>query len=209
MTSAVGTAPAADYTELRHVLRSGARLGVAQSVIIALIGLASRQLSGSLELAALAILLVAGVAITITLPGMWTCARRIEGIAGAAGIGLFATVVFLIVDVAVFQPAGLYTNRWLEIGGGSNWWYHPVWWMVGTYMPWMGAWVLANQAARSGAPNPGALVVGTLVLAAVFMAVGVLLGVPGASWGVGTFGVSVLPAQAALTVITGLGARRQ
>lgn len=208
MTSAVGTAPETDHTELRHVLRGGVQLGVLQTILIALIGLASRALSGPAETAVLALLLVAGIAATVTLPGLWTRARSIEGIAGAAGIGLVATAVFLLLDVAVLQPAGLYTNRWLGIGGGSNWWYHPVWWMVGTFMPWMGAWTLANQAARSGTPNPPALVGGTLVLAAGLMAVGVLTGVPGAAWSLATYGVAVLPALVLLTVITGVGARR-
>ena len=83
------------------------------------------------------------------LPGLWTRARTIEGIAGAAGIGLGATVVFLLVDVALLQNIGTYTNRWWQIGG-SNWWYHPIWWMVGTFLPWQGAWILANQMERNG-----------------------------------------------------------
>src|SRR4029079_11961055 len=86
------------------------------------------------------------------LPGLWTRARTIEGIAGAAGIGLGATVVFLLVDVTVLQNIGTWGNRWREIGGGSDWWYHPVWWMVGTFLPWFGAWMLANQLTR-GAPG--------------------------------------------------------
>ena len=83
------------------------------------------------------------------LPGPLDPARTIEGIAGAAGIGLGATFVFLLVDVVLLQNIGTYTNRWWQIGG-SNWWYHPVWWMVGTFLPWMGAWILANQMARNG-----------------------------------------------------------
>ena len=106
------------------------------------------------------------------------------------------------------QPLGVYTNRWLEIGGGSNWWYHPVWWMVGTYMPWLGAWVLANQTARAGAPNPVVLVAGTLLLAAVIMAAAAFVGFPGAGFGLGTFAVAVLPAQALLVVVTSMGARQ-
>ncbi len=207
MTSAVHPT-AADHTELRHVLRSGAQLGVLQAALIAAFGLVQPRVSGMTELLVCGAILVIGVAATIALPGLWTRARSIEGIAGAAGIGLFATVVYLLIDVAALQPLGVYTNRWLEIGGGSNWWYHPVWWMVGTYMPWLGAWVLANQAGKSGAANPTMLVVLTLVLAAVIMAVATVAKFPGASYGLGTFGVSVLPAQALLVVITGLGGRR-
>ena len=59
-----------------------------------------------------AVLLLAGSAGVTLLPGIWTRARTIEGIAGAAGIGLGATVVFLLVDVALLQHIGTYTNRW-------------------------------------------------------------------------------------------------
>lgn len=208
MTSAVQAANQADHTELRSVLRAGARLGVLQSVLIAAFGLIQPRVDGVVELAVCGAILVVGIAATIALPGLWTRARTIEGIAGAAGIGLFATVVYLVIDVAALQPLGVYTNRWLEIGGGSNWWYHPVWWMVGTYMPWLGAWVLANQTARAGAPNPVVLVAGTLVLAAVIMAAAAFLGFPGAGFGLGTYAVSVLPAQALLVVVTSMGARQ-
>lgn len=209
MTSAVDTVAGADHTELRHVLRSGLQLGLLQTALVAAFAFVSRGLDGPAELGLESLILVVGLAATIVLPGRWTRARRIEGIAGAAGIGLTATVVFLVIDVALFQPLGLYTNRWLEIGGGSNWWYHPVWWMVGTYLPWMGAWVMANQVAAGGSARPAVLVAGTVVLAAVGMAVGVLLGVPGAAYGVGTFAVAVLPALAVMVVVTGLGARRR
>lgn len=208
MTSAVQATRDADHTELRHVLRSGTQLGVIQSVLIGVFALLQPRLDGVVELVVLGAILALGVAITITLPGLWTKARTIEGISGAAGIGLWATVVFLVIDLIVFQPFGFYTNRWLAIGGGSNWWYHPVWWMVGTYLPWLGAWVLANQAAKSGTANPVGLIVGTLVLAAVVMVVAVLVDFPGAAYGLGTFGVAVLPALALLVAITALGTRR-
>jgi len=208
MTSAVQATPATDHTELRHVLRAGAQLGVLQSVLIGAFGLIQPRVEGAIELVVCGAILVIGIAATIALPGIWTRARTIEGISGAAGIGLFATFVYLLIDVALFQPLGVYTNRWLEIGGGSNWWYHPVWWMVGTYLPWMGAWVLANQTAKTGAQNPGALVIGTLVIAAVIMAAAAALGFPGAAFGLGTFSVAVMPALAVLVAVTSMGARR-
>ena len=142
----------ADYTDVPHLVRSGVKLGVMQSVIVFLFALVSNRLSGPPELALDSLLLAVGVGATIVLPGAWTRARTIEGIAGGAGIGLIAAGTFLVIDVALFQPLGIYSNRWLEIGGGSNWWYHPVWWTVGTYLAWMGSWVQANQSAKSGAP---------------------------------------------------------
>ena len=207
MTAAVATS-SADHTELPHVLRSGVQLGILQAVLIGAFGLLQPRLTGSLELIVLGAILIVGIAATIALPGSWTNARTIEGIAGAAGIGLCAAVVYLLVDVAILQPVGVYTSRWLAIGGGSNWWYHPVWWMAGTYLPWMGAWVLANQAAKSGAPNPVALVGGTVVVAAVLMAAAATFKVPGASFGLGTFGIAVLPAMAIQVLVSSFGARR-
>jgi hypothetical protein len=211
MTSALALDDRYDRTHLPHVLRTGTILGVVQTVLIAVFAFLQPRLEGPVELIVLGVILVVGVAATIVLPGRWTEARTIEGVAGAAGIGLWATVVFLLLDslAQIVLPSGLFTNRWLAIGGGSNWWYHPVWWMVGTYMAWMGAWVQANQAAKSGAPSPVALVLGTLVLAAVIMAVSTVLGFPGARFGLGTFGVAVLPALALMTALSLIGVRRR
>ncbi len=211
MTSAVASGAATsgtDSTELPHVLRSGLKLGVLEAVLVAAFGLIQPRLTGPLALVVLGAIVVIGIAAVMTLPGIWTKARTIEGIAGAAGIGLCAAVVYMLIDVALLQPLGVYTNRWQEIGGGSNWWYHPVWWMVGTFLPWMGAWVLAIQAGKSGAPNPVGLVGGTFVLAGLVMAAAVALKVPGATFGLGTFAVAVLPAVALLVAGTLLGARR-
>ncbi|MEZ4585775.1 MAG: hypothetical protein R2909_05180 [Gemmatimonadales bacterium] len=209
MTSAAHPVSDADHTELRHVLRRSAQLGALQALLVAAFSFASRYLDGGAELAVTGLIVVVGVAAVIALPGLWTRARTVEGVAGAAGIGLGATAVFLVIDVVALQPAGMYTNRWLEIGGGSNWWYHPVWWMAGTYLSWLGAWVLANQAAKSGESNPTVLVVGTLVLAAAVMAGATLIHFPGAAFGLGTFSVSVLPALALMVIVSRLGAPRQ
>jgi hypothetical protein len=208
MTSAVLTTPEQDHTALPHVLRAGAQLGVLQSVAVALYAAASRWLSGPLELVVLAAVLIVGAAASLVLPGLWTKARTIEGIAGAAGIGLTAAGVFLVIDVVLFQPLGIYSNRWLEIGGGSNWWYHPVWWMAGTYLSWMGAWALANQSSKGGGPAPAVVAVGTLLIAAAVMTVAVVAGVPGAAFGLSAFGVSILPAAALMVVVSSLGRTR-
>jgi hypothetical protein len=209
MTSAVTMTSAHDQTDLRRLLTGGVKLGLLQCVLIAAFAFLQVRLDGPVELVVCGLILLIGVAVTIILPGQWTRARTIEGIAGAAGIGLAAAFVFLFVDVAVFQPIHLYSNRWLEIGGGSNWWYHPVWWMVGTFLTWQGAWVQANQAARHGSASPVALVLGTVVLAALCLGIAILLGVPHAAWGLGGFAVAVLPALALYTAISALGVRRR
>ena len=197
-----------DHTALPHVVRSGIALGLLQSALVALFGFLQVRLDGLLELLICGPILLGGIGLTIALPGRWSRARTIEGIAGAAGIGFGAAITFLVLDVTLFQPLGLYTNRWLEIGGGVNWWYHPVWWMVGTYLPLMGAWVQANQTSKTGQPSLLALVLGTFVLALLALGIAILIGFPGAAWGLGGFAVAVLPALLFFTIITGLGARR-
>ena len=56
--------------------------------------------------------------------------------------------------MTLLQNIGTYGHRWYDFGGGSNWWYHPVWWMAGTFLPWMGAWILANQLVKGAASSP-------------------------------------------------------
>ena len=198
-----------DQTSLPHILRSGIALGLVQTALVAGFGFLQPRLDGTVELLVCGAILLFGIGFTITMPGHRTRARTIEGIAGAAGIGFSAAIAFLVLDVAILQPVGIYTNRWLEIGGGLNWWYHPVWWMVGTYLPLMGAWVQANQESRLGRSSAPALVLGTFLLALAILGFGILIGFPGARWGLGGFGVSVLPALVLMVVISGLGARRR
>ena len=209
MTSAVPMNASYDYTNLPHVVRSGVKLGTMQGVLIVLFAVLQPRLDGMAETLGCGAILLAGIALTITLPGTWTRARTIEGIAGAAGIGFASAITFLVLDVAIFQSVHLYTNRWLEIGGGSNWWYHPVWWMVGTFMPWMGAWILANQTAKTGEASPVVLVIGTVILALVCLTIGIVIGVPNAGWNLGSVSVAVLPALAVYTALTSIGVPRR
>lgn len=198
-----------DRTDLGNILRSGVALGILQSVLIALFGFIQVRVAGTVELAVCGLILLIGIAVTIALPGTWTRARTIEGIAGAAGIGFASAIVFLIVDVAVFQPVGLWTSRWLAIGGGLNWWYHPVWWMLGTFLPTTGAWVLANQTRKNGQPSPLSLVLFTFVIAAIVLAIATLIRFPGAHWGMGGFAVSIIPALILYVVVSGIGPTRR
>jgi hypothetical protein len=197
-----------DVTAVPAIVLGSTKLGLLEAVLVLLFSLASRMLSGVAETVVCGLILVIGVAAVSMLPGLWTRARTIEGIAGAAGIGLGATGVFLLLDVMLLQNIGTYTNRWYEIGGGSNWWYHPVWWMVGTFIPWMGAWILANQSIRSGRPSVGtafALAVGLSVVVAVLA---ILFGFPAARWTLGTFAVAFLPGLVLAAIVSGIGKRR-
>jgi hypothetical protein len=208
MSTAVRAQAGFDQTDAGLLVRGSFRLGLIESVIVLAFALVSRLLGGAPELALEAVLLVAGIAAVTVLPGLWTRARTIEGIAGAATIGFGATVVFMLVDVIFFQTFHLYTHRWLALGGGANWWYHPVWWMAGTFMPWLGAWMLANQSARGGAPSAAGVLTATFGAAVIVAVVAILAGFPGAQWGIGTFGVAYLPGLALATTISILRTRR-
>jgi hypothetical protein len=207
MASAAGLQRDHDVTDVPSIVRGSVLLGLFEAVMVVLLSLASRYLSGPLETAVLAVLLVVGLVAVTLLPGIWTRAFTVEGIAGAAGIGLGATVVFLLIDVVLLQYIGIYTNRWWQIGG-SNWWYHPIWWMVGTFLPWMGAFILANQEARNGRISAGAAFGTAVGFAIVVAIIAVLIGFPGARWNLPTFGLAFLPGLALATALSALGTRR-
>ena len=160
-----------DLGDVPLIVRSSIKLGIITAIVVFAFSLVSRYLSWTAEVALQAVLLVVGAALVAGLPAVWTKARTGDGIAAAAGLGLGATVAFMAIDVILLQRIGTYTNRWLEIGGGSNWWYHPVWWMTGTFLAWMGAIVLANQASGTGSPSIPRMMVTAIVSA---VAVGVV-----------------------------------
>lgn len=208
MTSSVQTQGEYDLTSVPAIVQGSVKLGLLESILVLLFSLVSRFLGGPLEILLGAVILVVGVALVTMLPGLWTRPLTIEGIAGAAGIGLGATVVYLLVDVILLQNIGTYSHRWLAVGGGSNWWYHPVWWMVGTFLPWMGAWILANQTERDGRPTPAAGLAIALILSALLGIAAVLTRFPGAGWNLATFGVAFLPALALTTLLSAMRKRR-
>jgi len=207
MTSAAELRSGHDLTDVPSIVRGSVLLGLLEAVVVLVLSVVSRYLDGPLETILLALILLVGLAAVILLPGIWTQARTIEGIAGAAGIGLGAAFLFLLVDVVLLQNIGTYTNRWWQIGG-STWWYHPVWWMVGTFLPWLGAWMLANQAERTGRVSAAAAFGTAAIFAVVAAVAAVLVGFPGAGWNLPTFGVAFLPGLALATAFSALGTRR-
>jgi len=208
MTSTAELQKDHDLTAVPAIVQGSVKLGLLQAIVVLLFALASRFLGGVLEVIVCGIILAMGLAAVTVLPGLWTRALTIEGIAGAAGIGLGATGVFLLIDIVLLQNLGIYTNRWHDVGGGSNWWYHPVWWMVGTFLSWMGAWILANQTARNGRPDAPRALVTALILTLLVGAIAVVLDFPGAGWNLATFGVAYLPALVLGTAASAFGKRR-
>jgi hypothetical protein len=209
MHSAVELRADHDLTDVPAIVRGSVKLGLLESLLVLVISLVSRFLpNGVLQTAVLAVVVAVGLCAVSFLPGLWTRPRTIEGIAGAAGIGLGAAIVFLFIDATLLQNIGTYGHRWYELGGGSNWWYHPVWWMVGTFLPWFGAWSLANQLVKGRPVSPGAAFGLALGCAIAFAVLATVIHFPGAGWNLPTFGVAFLPGLALATVLSGLGAKR-
>jgi hypothetical protein len=206
MTSTAELKGEYDLTRVPMIVQGGVKLGLLESILVLLFSLATRFLGGLPEQLVGGLIVAVGLAAVSLLPGSWTRPRTIEGIAGAAAIGLAASVVFLLVDVTLLQNIGTYSHRWYDIGGGSNGWYHPVWWMVGTFLPWMGAWILANQTVREGHPSLLVAFLTAAGAAVVCAVVAILIGFPGARWTMATFAIAFLPG---LVLATALSAVRK
>jgi hypothetical protein len=178
-------APAAsDRSDFRTVTVGGAKIGVMTAVAVVAFIAASRLLpigSGMQGGVEALIVLAAGVAIAF-LPGQWAAARSTEGIAGAAALGLVGTVVFSAIDIVLLRPFRAYPWTWDAIGGGSTWWYLPIWWMLGTFAAWMGGVVTAGGGGASGeatlARRTLPAVAATIILATVARLAGVPVALP-------------------------------
>ncbi|HXF95081.1 MAG TPA: hypothetical protein VNI61_03150 [Gemmatimonadales bacterium] len=189
------SAPAApvstDRSDFRTVMLGGTKLGLAVGVgVVLFLALARLVPAGSpREIAQTLVVLVGGVAASF-LPSLWVAARTGEGIAGAAALGLWGTVVFSAFDIVLLRPFRAYPWTWDALGGNSTWWYLPIWWMLGTLVAWLGAIVAARapeaSLVRLGLPS---------------VAGGVLGGVAGALLGV------ALPAAAGAGFVIVLAGR--
>ncbi|MGH7523271.1 MAG: hypothetical protein ACREK8_03105, partial [Gemmatimonadales bacterium] len=153
MATAVSLDADHDHTEIMLVLRGSIILAVIQAIVVILVSIITRSLNGTVEHALTGIVVFVGAMVTIFYPATLTRPLSIDGIASAAGIGLGATWIFVLLDAFILRSLHVYTDRWWQIGGGSFWWYLPVWWMAGTFLSWMGAWILANQANRTGSTS--------------------------------------------------------
>src|SRR5947207_1389235 len=143
----------ADRSEFRHILVSGTIVGaaIAAAVVVFLI-VAWLLPAGVLTSILLMLIVLAGGALAAFLPASFATSRTVQGIASAAAIGLWGTIVFMAIDIILLRPFKAFPWTWDAVGGGSTWWYLPIWWMLGTFLAWMGAIVTAGRAARGGDP---------------------------------------------------------
>ena len=174
-TSAVATT---DRSDFRNVLVSGTKVGVVTGIaVVAYLVLMRFLPAGVARDAILSVLVLAAGALVSLLPGEWAGARNTEGVAGAAAIGLWGSIAFMAIDVLLLRPFKAFPWTWDAIGGGSTWWYLPIWWMLGTFLAWMGGMLTAGRHARGPTTLAGTampVVIGAVALTAV----GKLAGAP-------------------------------
>src|SRR5437667_9955789 len=180
--SATATATASDRSDFRTVMVGGTQIGVLTAAAVVAFLMVSRQVAAGMPQRVLEALIVLATGTAVSfLPARLTEARHVEGIAGAAAIGLWGTVVFMAFDIVLLRPFQAYPWTWDAIGGGSTWWYLPIWWMLGTFLAWMGGIVTATQAARGEATLPrtaGPAVVGAVLLVIVARLAGLQVALP-------------------------------
>src|SRR5438045_7206135 len=141
----------ADRSEFRHILISGTIVGAAIAAAVVVFLLVAWLLpAGVLTSLLLMLIVLAGGTLAAFLPGSFATSRTVQGIASAAAIGLWGTIVFMAIDIILLRPFKAFPWTWDAVGGGSTWWYLPIWWMLGTFLAWMGAIVTAGRAVRGG-----------------------------------------------------------
>src|SRR5256885_3438631 len=92
--SATATATASDRSDFRTVMVGGTQVGVLTAVAVVVFLFVSRQVTAVVPQRVLEALVVLATGLAVSfLPARLTQARHVEGIAGAAAIGLWGTVV--------------------------------------------------------------------------------------------------------------------
>lgn len=173
------TTTTVDRSEFRQVLLSGTIVGVSTGVTVILYLLVARLLPAGMLTSLLETVLVLGGGVAAAfLPGFFAMARTTQGVASAAAIGLWGTVVFMAVDIIFLRPFKAFPWTWDAVGGGSTWWYLPIWWMLGTFLAWMGGLLTAGRAARGGDVAVAALALPVVVGAALLALVVTLARLP-------------------------------
>ncbi len=169
MTAAAQPA-SADRSDVRTILVAGIQLGILTTIGVVAFVLLSRALAGTTATVVQAGLILAGGVVCAFGPARAIRPRSVDGIAWASLVGLLGALSFSVLDVAVLRPVHLYSWTWDAIGGGSGFWYLPVWWMGSAVLAWLGSWVVALAARTGREPSP--LVSGLLTagLAVVLLA---------------------------------------
>src|SRR5467141_3590063 len=175
----MATSATVDRSEFRHVLLSGTIVGAVTAVVVILYLIISRLLPPGIITSVLqTILVLAGGVAAAFLPGFFAGSRTVQGVASAAAMGLWGTIVFMAIDIILLRPFKAYPWTWDAVGGGSTWWYLPIWWMLGTFVAWMGGIVTAASGEAALARRALPAVAGTVIVAVIAPLAGVPVAFP-------------------------------
>src|SRR5438067_13361135 len=95
----------ADRSEFRHILISGTIVGAAIAAAVVVFLLVAWLLpAGVLTSLLLMLIVLAGGTLAAFLPGSFATSRTVQGIASAAAIGLWGTIVFMAIDIILLRP---------------------------------------------------------------------------------------------------------
>ena len=175
MTS-VAEPTATPRVDWRVIVRSGLILGVITTVGVWLFAMLTGATSGFARTIVQSVLVLLGGVVFAFGPALLFRPRDVDTIAWASMIGLLGALFFTVFDTAILRPLDTYSWKWDAIGGGSGFWYIPVWWMGAALLAWLGAWGVAINSPGDGNVNPpiGQTLVITLVLAALLMVLGIV-----------------------------------
>ena len=173
MTSAVE--PAAERYDVRTIVGGGVKLGLVTVVAVVVFALMSRALDGAAETIVQSLIVLTGGVLASYLPALWVQPRGADTVAWAALVGLLGALVFTLLDTVLLRPFGVYHWTWDAIGGGSGFWYIPVWWMGSALLAWLGAWVAAIVGSARGTVSVMAAAGRTLAVALLVFLVLVLV----------------------------------
>lgn len=170
-------APMSRY-DVRTIVGGGVKLGVVTALGVTLFALVSRMMGpGTVETLVQLQLIIVGGMLVAYLPAYWVRPTEVDTIAWASLLGLLGALTFTVVDAGLLRPVGLYHWTWDEIGGGSGFWYIPVWWMGATVLAWLGAWISTRALDGSDlAQSRVILAIQTLVMTELLFVVVVLVG---------------------------------
>lgn len=162
----------------RTIVGGGVKLGVLTVIGVVLFALISRAMApGTAETVVQSLIIVVGGAAATYLPPHWVRPYEVDTIAWGALLGVVGAVAFTVLDTAVLRPIDLYHWTWDAIGGGSGFWYIPVWWMGAAVLAWLGGWVYANAQESGGARSVVPLAAHTIGIALILFTILVATGV--------------------------------
>lgn len=173
MTS-VAPSSAGPQIDWRTTVSGGARLGLITAVGVAAFAFLSGMMTGTVETIVQSLFVLAGGFVFAYLPSVFYRPKDVDTIAWVALIGLMGALFFTVVDTAVLRPLDTYAWTWDEVGGGSGFWYIPVWFMGSAVLAWLGGWTVANSGAESQVAT-GLKAVGLgVVMSAILMLTGLV-----------------------------------